>query len=602
MEKEIKISVFKILTRIFSYISLKHRVWLSFLLMLMLAVSILEIISIGLVIPFLGVLTSPESIFYAKFSQPFIDFFKFREPNEIIKPLAILFATGAIFSAGGRLLLHWTQARICQIIGSDFSIGIYRKIIYQPYETHLSRNSSEIISGVINKADALVYQCLLPVLVITSSAIMLITVLASLIFLDPIMTSLAFVTFGGIYTLVIIITKNKLAEESSIINREHSRVIKSVQEALGGIRDVIIDGTQEFYCQIYEKSDRRLRRAQSNVSLISISPRYLVEALCIAAIAGLSYALASRLGGLSDAIPLMGAIAFGAQRMLPVLQNAYSNWSVVRGGQSSLNEALNLIELPLPYISKNKAGKLLNYNKELTLINIGFRYASRQEYVIKNLNLKIKKGSCVGIIGTTGSGKSTLLDILMGLLKPTEGIISVDGIKITSDNYRNWQMHIAHVPQSIFLADASIAQNIALGVPINEIDYQNLYRSAKLAQISESIDSWDKKYETIVGERGVRLSGGQRQRIGIARALYKRVDVIVLDEATSALDTETEQKVMKSILDLRTDITILMVAHRLTTLRNCDSIIEIHNGSINRIGTYEEIVEGNEKKKFKLYD
>jgi len=243
----------------------------------------------------------------------------------------------------------------------------------------------------------------------------------------------------------------------------------------------------------------------------------------------------------------------------------------------------------LPEYVDRPASKPLSFSRQISIKQLSFRYSPQMPWVLRNLDITITKGSCIGLIGTTGSGKSTLLDIIMGLLQPTEGIISIDDYSIKG-NSRPWQAHIAHVPQTIFLSDSTIEENIAFGVPKSQIDHARVRLAAKKAQISEIIETWPKKYETFVGEQGVRLSGGQRQRIGIARALYKQADVIIFDEATSALDNETEQAVMQSIDDLNADLTIIIIAHRLTTLKNCTHIVELANGCIKRTGTYQEIV------------
>jgi ATP-binding cassette subfamily B protein len=271
------------------------------------------------------------------------------------------------------------------------------------------------------------------------------------------------------------------------------------------------------------------------------------------------------------------------------MQQLYASLIVIRAGQIPFQEALDLMDQPLPAY----AGKIrtpIPFNQKIELRNVNFRYSDHTPYVLEGINLAIRKGSRVGFIGETGSGKSTLIDILMGLLEPTDGSFRIDGLPINSESQQGWQAHIAHVPQAIFLADSTIEENIAFGVPQNQINRKRVRHAAALAQMAETIEAWPNQYLTAVGERGVRLSGGQRQRIGIARALYKHADVIIFDEATSALDGATESKIMEAIAGLSDDITILIVAHRLTTLRNCSSIIELGSGHIKRIGTYPEII------------
>jgi ATP-binding cassette subfamily B protein len=262
----------------------------------------------------------------------------------------------------------------------------------------------------------------------------------------------------------------------------------------------------------------------------------------------------------------------------------------LRSGKGFLADVLDLLDQPLPAHADAPLPPPLPFQHAITFDHVGFRYAPEAPWVLKDLNLTIRKGSRVGFIGGTGSGKSTLLDIVMGLLHPVEGALAIDGTVITPENYRAWQAQIAHVPQSIFLADTTIAENIAFGVPRDKIDFLRVRQAARKAQLAETIEAMGKQYDTRVGERGIRLSGGQRQRIGIARALYKQAKVIVFDEATSALDNETERAVMEAIDSLDQDLTVLMVAHRLTTLKNCTQIIELAEGTMRRSGTYQEIV------------
>ena len=583
-------SISSLIVRLWGHLNLRRRLQLGALLALMIIVSFAEAISIGTVIPFLGILTSPDWLFNHPIAQPFITKLGFTEPKELLKPLTILFACAAVVSGGLRLLLHWAQTRLGYAIGADFSISIYRRTLYQPYAVHLSRNSSEVITGVTTKADGVVYQTLLPLFTIFSSAMMLFTTLIALLAAQPVVAAISIASFGGIYALAVTLTKSRLSRDSKLINREQTLIVKALQEALGGIRDVLIDGTQQIYCRIYENADRRLRTAQANVGIVAVSPRFIVEAVGIALIAAMAYALASRPQGLGSTIPIMGMLALGAQRMLPVLQQAYSNWTVMRSGQAALVGVLELMGQSLPHYAGEPSPRPMPFRREIALDKLGFHYSPTQPWVLQDLNLRISKGSRVGFIGTTGSGKSTLLDIMMGLLVPSEGRLQVDDVSVTSANSRAWQMHIAHVPQSIYLADTTVAENIAFGVPTAQIDNGRIQRAAQRAQIADSIESWEHGYETLVGERGVRLSGGQRQRIGIARALYKEVDVIVFDEATSALDNATERAVMEAISSLSGDLTILMVAHRLSTLRDCTQVVELQDGLIRRIGTYDEIV------------
>jgi len=581
----------KLLSRLWQHIDLRRRVQFGLLFLIMIIASFAEVVTIGAVLPFLGALTAPDRIFAHPLAQPLINALSLTEPEQLLLPLTIAFAIGALLSGVMRVILLWVQTRLSHAIGADFSYSIYRRSLYQPYSVHLTQNSSEVIAGISAKSDQVVSSTLLPLAALLSCLLMLISILLTLLVIEPIVAATTFVGFGVIYVLIILTTSKVLARDSKRINYQSGRVIKALQEGLGGIRDVLIDGTQVVFCNIFLNAELPRRRAVANVSIISGSPRFGIEALGMVLIAALAFGLAGRPAGITSAIPVLGALALGAQRMLPILQLAYSSWTLIRGGQASLNGALDLLDQSLPVYVDGIPQPIIPFQHSISLNNLTFQYAKDAPWVLQHeLSLDISKGSCIGIIGSTGSGKSTLLDIIMGLLQPTNGSLAIDGVKITDQNYRGWQKHIAHVPQTIFLADTNIAENIAFGVPIEKIDYARVCQAAHKSQIGHTIESWDKQYNTLVGERGVRLSGGQRQRIGIARALYKKADVIVFDEATSALDNDTELAVMESIEKLDDQVTVIIVAHRITTLRNCSQIVELEDGRMKQNGSYSDFI------------
>jgi ATP-binding cassette, subfamily B, bacterial PglK len=579
-----------LLKRLWYHLSSEHRVQFCLLLLLMIAASIAEIMSIGALLPFLSALTNPDRVFLHPDAQFLIRVLGINSSSQLLLPLTVTFAVAALVAGSVRLILTWASTRLSFAAGADLSIGIYRRTLYQPYAVHVARNSSEVINGIVAKSSGVIYGTMGPMLVLISSLFMLVAILAILLWVDPVVSMFAFSGFGAIYGLIVWFTRKRKLANSLLIARESTRVIKSLQEGLGGIRDVLVEGSQEAYCKTYRSADQPLRQAQGSNQFIGQAPRFGVEALGMVLIAVLAYALAKQPDGVATAMPVLGALALGAQRMLPIMQQAYASWSSIQGGQVSLQDTLDLLDQPLPHYADQLPSVPIAFQQKVHLKSLSFRYAPQSPWVIKDLDLHITKGSRVGFIGSTGSGKTTLLDIVMGLLEPTEGSINVDGKEITRANHRNWQTHIAHVPQAIFLADSTIEENIAFGQPIEQIDRHRVMQAARKAQIADSIESWPKRYQTIVGERGIRLSGGQRQRIGIARALYKQAEVIVFDEATSALDNETEQAVMEAIDGLSQDLTVLIIAHRLTTLKNCTQIVELGEGRVRRIGTYQDIV------------
>lgn len=568
------------IVRLWSQFDSRRRLQFILLFGLMLFVSFAEVISISAVVPFLGILTSPEELFAKDWFRNLITIFNISKPSELLLPLTLVFCAAALLAGGLRILLLHLTTRLSYSVGAELSLSIYKKTLYQPYSVHISTNSSEIVNGVTNHTNKLI-GCINSVLSALSSTLILTAILFALVAINPIVALSTFTGFALIYLAIIKFTRNRLVHNSIVESLNSNKVIKVLQEGLGGIRDILIDGSQISFCNIYQSIDISLRRSQASSQFLVLSPRYAMEALGMILIASIAFLLTVN-GGDTGSIVILGAFALGAQRMLPVLQIIYSSWTGIKASEASLNNALAMLEKPLPdYFYKEI--EAINFNKNISLRNVSFKYSNDSAAILKKISLDISKGSKIGLIGETGTGKSTLMDILMGLLEPTEGVFSVDGIEITQANFRAWQSHVAHVPQMIYLADGTISENIAFGTPIDSVNHEEIISAARQSKIAEFIESLPEGYQTRVGERGVRLSGGQRQRIGIARALYKKADVIFFDEATSALDTETEESVIKSIDALKEDITIFIIAHRYSTLKNCEKIYRIQNCSLMEI-------------------
>jgi ATP-binding cassette subfamily B protein len=542
--------------------------------------SIVEVISLSAVLPFLGILVTPEDVYQHQVMQPMIQMLDVKSPSHLILPITIVFIAVVILSGVVRLVLLYAITRFSYAVGADFSISIYRRTLYQDFATHISRNSSEVINGIIVKISLIIGGILNPVLTLISSILLSAGIMIILFIIDPIVAVIAFFGFGVLYFGIAVYTRPKLIKNSQLIAEKSTQMIQALQEGLKGIRDILIDGSQQFYCNLYRSADLDFRRASSSNAFISASPRYIVETVGIVLIVLTFYVLSQQKDNMITIVPVLGAFVLGAQRLLPMLQQIYGSYTSIKGAHASFDDTLNLLQQSVPnYISYSKEVPM-RFEKEIVLSNISFHYTSESPLIFERVNLKLKKGACVGFIGETGSGKSTLVDIIMGLLAPTHGFISIDGIPITEKNHRSWQGNIAHVPQDIYLSDRTIEENIAFGVPKEKIDLTLVKHVAKQAKISELIDSWPKQYQTFVGENGVRLSGGQKQRIAIARALYKQVEVLIFDEATSALDETTERLVMESISELKSNLTILIITHRLSTLDKCDQIIEIDKSGI----------------------
>ena len=559
------------------------------LVLLMVVASCLEVATIGAIVPFLLALTNPSRIYESPIAQFFINMLDIRSDTQLLLFLTLIFITISLSAAIVRTALLWASSRFSCMTGADISINIYRRTLYQPYLIHVARNSSEVISGISVKANYIISNVIGPGLTLLTTILIMVSIFVTLVAIDYVIALTTFAGFATIYFPVVRLNRGRLAANSNQNSNEANSIFKALQEGLGGIRDVLIDGTQETYCKVYKDADLRMRKSQANMLFIGQWPRFMLEGLGMALIALIAFFLTKRDGSLVDAIPFLGALALGAQRMLPIVQQAYASWAGIYGSKAQLIETLLLLDQPMPEHAIKQAQKPLHIREGVSLVGIGFRYSSTAPWVLRGLNLFIPKGACYGIMGVTGSGKSTLMDILMGLLVPEEGDLRVDDTVITEQNRRSWQCTIAHVPQSIFLTDSTVAENIAFGISPDEIDMDRVREAASKAQIAEAIESWPDGYRAKVGERGIRLSGGQRQRIGIARALYKRAEIIVFDEATSALDMQTENAVMSAIQRLGGELTLIVIAHRLATLRICDQVLEIGDQSIIRKGSYDEM-------------
>ena len=571
-----------VLIKFWVYLPLVKKIQFISLVALALLASISEIISIGAIIPFLTALVNPNRIISSEVIARVDSVFgvNISQGNFLIT-FTWFFIACVIFSAVTRISLIWCLTRFGHNIGVMVGADMYYKTLHLPYATHLEKSSSEFISIITNKSSALIYNIVIPLITFISATLIIFGLLFSLILFDAAIALKLFFCFAIVYLLLLLATRKNIASQSQNISEESTRLIKLLQDGLGGIRDVAMDGTQNIFHRYFSESDEKLRYSQANVQILSQAPRYLIEAIFIVAVAFFSLKLATGADFL-ESIPILGALALSAQRILPLLQQMYASYTTMKGGRDSFEEVVSfLCKNPSKSVC-NLALTSLSFDKSIRLKNVSFRYGTNLPWVLRDVNLEIIKGECIGIVGPTGGGKTTLLDIIMGLLLPTNGYIQVDGIRIESDKHMMlWRKNVAHVPQSIFLADSDIAGNIAFG--IESIDKQKVIDAAIDAQIHLEITNMKDGYSTHVGERGIRLSGGQLQRIAIARALYKTRCIVVLDEATSALDEETERRVIHAIHHLSERPTIIMVAHRTTTLSECDAIYEVKDSAIARV-------------------
>jgi len=489
-----------------------------------------------------------------------------------------------------RFIFLWALTRLSQQAGADLSINIYRHTLFQDYAIHVARNSSEVINGIITKTTTVTKGVIAPVLNLISTTVTIIGIILVLVAINIFVTLTAFVGFGSLYLLVMFLTRRNLSGNSKRIADTSDQMVKSLQEGLEGIREVLLNSNQQFYVNLYKNSDLQMRKATWRNELIFSGPRFLMEAVGIGIVAIIAYLATLQLGGINQFLPVLGAFVLGAQKLLPAIQKAYASYSRIKGSAYSLDDVLELLDQPIPDDVGLLSSLPIAFNHSIELKDLSFRYSDESPWILKDLNLIIPKGSVIGVIGSTGCGKSTLLDIIMSLLSPTSGELLIDNMVIDNTNKKSWQTQISSVPQDIYLSDGTIEENIAFGLPMEEINKSRVKIAAQQAQIGQLVESWDDGYETIVGERGSRLSGGQRQRVGVARALYRQSDVLILDEATSALDDDTELAVMDAINNFDHNATVIIIAHRLTTLKNCDMILSLGSNHQTEIMQYDEIM------------
>ena len=565
-------------------INKKRKIQILVLLILMLVSSLSEIISLLSVVPFLQILIEPEAIYRLKFVKDIGTYFGISDSNQLLLPITILFILSAVFSALIRIINLWFSNVLAANIGSDFSCDSFKTVLYKPFSFHIESNTSEVINTATKEVSDTVTVIRL-ILSLVTSLLIVIGLVTGLLLINWQMALISIFLVSLTYFLVAFFSKRILIKNSKFILRNNVSLIKATQEGLGAIRDVLLHNAHETYLDLYQISERPIRLKQAENQSLAAFPRFGLEGLGISFIALSAYFLIKTNSSSSEVITLLGSLALASQRLLPAIQQSYSSWASIKGNLASVNKVINILNSSPNKNFKIESSKKLSFNNEIRLENITFRYSSKTPIVLNSLSLSIKKGEKIGIIGETGCGKSTFVDILIGLLEPTSGEIFVDDCCITRNSNKNllkyWRNSIAHVPQDIFLSDSTIVENIAFGVKKNDIDFNRVKTSARKAKIKKFIDSKSLGFNSLIGERGISLSGGQIQRIAIARAFYKNADILVLDEATSALDNKTEKEIISEINSLSENLTIIMIAHRLSSLKYCDRIIKFEGGRIS---------------------
>ena len=573
--------------RLIRSFSTRRRWQFGFVVASTLVGAVAELIGIGAVVPFLQLVAAPQTMEKHALVRDAIGWVGGSSVSDLVIPSALLLMLAATTSATARIALIYITQRFNDALTHDLAMRVYGRTIRQPYGEYVRRNSSEVLAA-IEKVNYVGAYLINPILQAMSATLISVSIIAFLLSIDPVAASIAAVVMGGAYVLIGSFTRPVLLRLGKRQTLLATQRLKLAQESLGGIRDIILDRSHATFERQYELVDLEFRRIGTKNSFASGAPRYVIEAMAIVLIAILAVYYSTQAGGVISAVPILGALALGAQRLLPLLQQLNMAWVQSASTTGLLADVFVLLDLPVLPDRPAIEAEPIAFDHRLELVDLGFNYNPGM-VTLTDIQLSITKGMRVGFIGRTGSGKSTLLDVIMGLLDPTVGQIRVDGHPLDPASITRWQSRIAHVPQAIFLTDDTIAANIAFGQPAHAVDLDRVRKAAAAADVSTFIETLPEGFQTSVGERGIRLSGGQRQRIGIARALYKQADVLILDEATSALDDSTEAAVMDEIEKLDRSLTILIIAHRLSTVAKCDLVVRLDHGRIAAVGSYDEV-------------
>lgn len=561
---------------------------LLLLFALMLAGALAETATVGAVLPFLAIVSPGAELGrYGAVVEPVAGLAAVFGVSTLVMAALLLVAL-AVIAAVIRLVLLWNSQKIFFAIGHDLSMGVYARVLHRPYARHVMENSATT-QAAMQKVQFVLGNVLLPAIAGLTAAVVALFILAALIAIDARTALIAAACFGVIYALVSRLTRRRLYANSDLVSSAMKGRVQVLQEGLGGIRDVLLDHSQPLFLAKFAAVDRQFTRSQATNQFLAAAPRFVVEAAGVLMIAVIAVFVSGRPGGIAAALPMLGALALGAQRLLPLIQQTYFSWAQIHGHRAALVEVARLLAEPLPAATDPAAAPLPGTGT-VTFSKVTFAYPGNRGTALSDIDLAIAPGARIGLVGPSGSGKSTFVDLLLGLLEPTSGEVLIDGVPLGETTRAGWQAAVAHVPQAIFLADGSIAENIAFGRSGGGIDQDRVREAARLAELDAFIATLPQGYDTFVGERGVRLSGGQRQRIGIARALYKQARVLVLDEATSALDEATEAAVMQAVSQLPRELTLVIVAHRLSTLKLCEQIVRLEAGRVAEQGSYAQVI------------
>ncbi len=579
----------------------RERRRLIVLLLIMVLMSASEVFGISTLLVLLNLLSDPAEAIEGGLLGWLYQSLGFESLFRFQVALALATLVAVIASIGVRALGTYAIVRFSKMRGFTISSRLLESYLHQPYTWFLQRNSSEISRNVLQESEGLVNRVMIPGLQIIASALLAVSMVIFMLAVDPIVTLAAAAGIGLTYFLIFGLVRRVLRTMGRAIYEANERRFQLTQESMGGFKEIKLHNLEGAYSERFREPARIKARLEARTRVIEELPRFATEAVAFAGMLAMILVFLFRNdGNLLSAIPTLGVFAFAALRLMPTAQMIFRSVAALENSRTMLHDIHeNYVAARADQARRALApfkGAPLELDKVLELRDVSFGYPGAQGTTLNDFSLSIGARTTVGLVGGTGAGKTTVVDLILGLLPQAGGSLLVDGTEVTNANLRNWQRSIGYVPQTIYLVDDTVAQNIAFGVAPEQIDRAAVERAARAASLHDFVMSdLAQGYDTIVGERGVRLSGGQRQRIGIARALYRAPSLLVMDEATSALDTITERVVMEAIGNLRDDITIILIAHRLSTVRNCDAIHLLNRGQIVASGTYDELVDGSDE-------
>ena len=592
------IGLLALLKKVISILDNKEKRFFYYLSFAFFFVAIIETFGVVLIIPFIEIASNPE-IINTNYQLSLInDFFQFSNTNSFILFLGISYFFYLIFSQTFKAAIMYLQLRYTFSLESSISKRLLESYLRQTYSWFLDKHSGDMGKGILSEVAETIHYSLNPLLGMISQLFLTILLIILIVLVNPLV---ALITLLFLLVLNLLIF-NKVKNWIKLIGinkvKHNQRRYKTVVEAFGAIKEIKLSGIEKIYSNKFSSAANDFSTANSNVQIVSILPKYLLEALSFGFLILFILYNLSLGNNLTEVLPVLSMFAFAALRLIPAFQQIFASLNKINFSTKGLDDILyRLNENKNLEISK-KTNNSLQIKNKIEINNLNFVYPNSNRMALNKINLSIQSGKKIGIVGSTGSGKTTLVDIMLGLLKPTNGVISVDGNEIGKLGLREWQNSIGYVPQNIFLSDKTIAENIAFGLSLEDLDIERVKKVCKIASLDNLInEELEKNYFTEVGERGIRLSGGQRQRIGIARALYNNPSLLVLDEATSALDNLTEKLIIESIANHSKNITTIIIAHRLNTIKNCDCIYYLENGKIKSHGTYEELILKSEEFK-----